>query len=511
MTLLSIFDVPKPYPVYTANAIKAWEGRWFDKGNSSFGLMEQASLQMANYIEQLIITSSVYDENSRILVCCGVGNNGGDGYLVAKFLADKQYEVAIFAPFEPVSVDCQKAKACADEFDIPYVAELDDLYDIYVDAFFGIGLNEALPSGYFGHMWQLNDCHGLKIALDIPSGLHPDTGNASNAFCADYTLCVMGLKMGLLTAKGRHHAGKIILIPLIAEDEELTPIAHTNTFKPQQYQRVAYAHKGDFGHVLIIGGHENMGGAVIMAGESAMACGAGKVTIMCHKSHHQAILSRSPDIMVKDIDEMFDDDFSGYLKQISSVAFGMGLGRDTWSEQIYLAFMKLLPKKDPLFTLVLDADALYFLAKFPQNLDDVAIKAIGTPHSAEAGRLLGMSANEVQEDRVKAIYQLQETYGANWVLKGSGSLTLEQHYIEGGYQLSVCPFGNAGMATAGMGDVLSGMMASMLSEYLADKVAVCVTVHALAGDELAKAGECGVSASDMPRAIKQVFSKPKRR
>lgn len=287
------------------------------------------------------------------------------------------------------------------------------------------------------------------------------------------------------------------------------PLARIETY-PAVYvrPRATYAHKGDFGHVLIIGGHENMGGAVIMAGESAMAFGAGKVTIMCHKNHHQAILSRSPDIMVKDIEEVFDEDFLGYLADIDGIAFGMGLGRDAWSERIYLAMMTFLSKKHQLFTLVLDADALYFLAKFPQKLDNLAVKTIATPHSAEAGRLLGMSADEVEKDRVKAIYQLKETYGENWVLKGSGSLILEKNFLMGGYSLSVCPFGNAGMATAGMGDVLSGMMAVM-SKYL-DKVATYVIIHALAGDELAKTGERSVSASDMPRAIKQVLHNPQK-
>lgn len=506
MPLLTIFDTPKSYPIYTADTIKAWEERWFAKGNSSFGLMEQASLFMANHIEQLI-TPSIYNKNSKILVCCGVGNNGGDGYLVAKFLASRHYEVAIFAPCEPVSADCQKAKACADELDIPYVSELVDGYDIYVDAFFGAGLNKPLSFNDANLIDSLNYFNGLKIALDVPSGLLPDTGATTEAFRADYTLCVLGLKMGLLTAKGRHYAGKIVLIPLIAEDEEVRPLARIETY-PTVYvrPRVAYAHKGNCGHVLIIGGHKNMGGAVIMAGESAMACGAGKVTIMCHKNHHQAILSRSPNIMVKDIEEIFDEGFLGYLEGVDNLAFGMGLGRDAWSERIYLAMMTLLSKKHQLFTLVLDADALYFLAKFPQKLDNLAVKTIATPHSAEAGRLLGVSANEVEQDRVKAIYQLKETYGENWVLKGSGSLILEKDFFMGCYLLSVCPFGNAGMATAGMGDVLSGILAGILNTYL-DKIAICVNAHALAGDELAKAGERSVSASDMPRAIRQVLSK----
>lgn len=503
---MTILDIAKSYPIYTANEIKNWEQRWFDKGNSSLGLMQQASLLMANQIEQLILTSQINDINSSILICCGSGNNGGDGYFVAKFLWQKGFNVTIFAPSQPMSTDCKKAKDSADELSIFYTTTLTNHYDIYIDALFGNGLDRELSIDYQGLIYDINRFDGLKIALDIPSGLNPDTGNALPiAFRADYTLCVMGLKIGLLTAKGRYYAGKIIDIPLIPADNELQATAWLDTNKPQIFQRVAYAHKGHFGHTLIIGGHKNMGGAVILAGEASIACGAGKVTIMCHQSHHQAILSRSPNLMVKDIDDIFDENFINYLKNIDSIAFGMGLGRDDWSKKIYLKLLEILANHS-LSHLIFDADALYFLANYPKNINILAKNVIATPHSAESARLLNCTANDIENDRVKAIYQLQHQFGGSWVLKGSGSLTLTYDNLSQSYELFVCAFGNAGMATAGMGDVLSGMLAGLHSQSLAFTVADCVSLHALAGDELAKLGEHSLQAYDMPKAIKTLLN-----
>lgn len=503
---MTILDIAKSYPIYTANEIKAWEQRWFDKGNSSLGLMQQASLLMANQIEQLIITSQKYNIDSSIVICCGSGNNGGDGYFVAKFLWQKGFNVTIFAPTQPVSTDCKKAKDFADELSIFYTTTLTNHYDIYIDALFGNGLDRELSIDYQGLIYDINRFDGLKIALDIPSGLNPDTGNALPiAFRANYTLCIMGLKMGLLTAKGRYYAGKIIDIPLIPPDNELHTIAWIDTNKPQIFQRITYAHKGHFGHKLIIGGHQTMGGAVILAGEASIACGAGKVTVMCHQSHHQAILSRSPNIMVKDIEDIFDENFINYLKNIDSIAFGMGLGRDDWSQKIYFKLLEILTNHS-LSHLVLDADALYFLASYPTNISQLAKNVIATPHSAESAKLLNCTANDIENDRVNAIYQLQHQFGGNWVLKGAGSLTLEYNNLSKNYELSVCAFGNAGMATAGMGDVLSGMLVGLQSHNLALTVADCVSLHALAGDELAKQGEHGLQACDMPTAIKTILN-----
>ncbi len=502
----SIHQIPKSHPIYTAEQIKSWEARWFAQGNTSYGLMQQAALMMATTIENLIVQSKEYNYLSTIMVWCGAGNNGGDGYLIAKYLKQKNFDVFIYAKELPNSPDAQKARLEAQLLGIAIYETFDDAMpsmDIHVDALFGNGLNQELSLDYQVLFFDFNAQKGLKIAVDIPSGLHPDTGMAlPYALKVDYTLCVMGLKMGLLTGAGRYYAGKVISIPLIPMDDVLQPVAYIDTYLPTLPPRIAHAHKGHFGHVLIIGGHANMGGAVIMAGESAIACGAGKVTIMCHKHHHCAILGRSPNIMVKDIDDIFDhEQFSEYLKHIDVVAFGMGLGRDGWAYSIYQQALPILQEADHLLGVVMDADGLYFLSQSPERFNH---QWTFTPHTAEAGRLLYKTADDIEQHRMQAIDELQLTYGGNWVLKGAGSLSLETNQQGERGDLHVCAFGNAGMASAGMGDALSGIIAGL--KPLLIPLEDCVALHALAGDTLASQGQRGINAYDMPKAIYQVIN-----
>lgn len=457
----------KRHPIYDVTTIRAWERRWFVQGNSSFGLMSQVAYLMACQIEQVLANR----DNPQILVCCGVGNNGGDGYLVAHYLTKLGYQVAIFTTGLPQSADC--VRACHQAKSVRTTDELEA--DVYVDAIFGSGLDRVLDERYTELITQLNAKNGLKISLDVPSGLMADTGYPMPvAVKADMTLCVIGLKMGLLTGHGREYAGQVIPIPIIAPDADVRPIGYLDTIRPTLPARPDHAHKGDMGHVLIIGGHADMGGAVIMAGESAMAMGAGKVTVMCHKNHHTAILARSPNVMVKDIDELLDD--THFLDKVDSIAFGMGLGRDEWGRERFLAFLTWLMGQQGK-KIVLDADALYHLADIPQKLP---LGVVCTPHAGEAGRLLGVASDEIDKDRHMSILRLHDRYGADWVLKGAGTLTLEHG------ELSVCPFGNPMMATAGMGDVLSGVMAGLIGWI---SLSDCVKLHALAGDRLAKQGQ----------------------
>lgn len=472
----------KHHPIYDVATIKAWEKRWFDKGNSSYGLMSQVAYLMACQIEQLLIQRS-YQTNTRILVCCGAGNNGGDGYLVAYYLGQMGYQVVVFAPDVPVSADCIRAYDCA----VQTVKMADELEqaDVYVDALFGSGLDRQLGSSHVDLVQELNTRQGLKISLDVPSGLVADTGYPLPvAIKADMTLCVLGLKMGLLTGCGKDYAGQVILIPIIAPDVDCVPMGYLDTVQPMLPSRPNHAHKGDLGHVLIIGGHHEMGGAVIMAGESAMAVGAGKVTIMCHKNHHTAILARSPNAMVKDIDDLANQ--THLLDKVDTIAFGMGLGRDVWGQAVFEQFMTWLMGQTGK-KVVLDADGLYWLASSSQTLPD---GVIATPHASEAGRLLGMTSDGIDKNRHQAILNLRAKYGGDWVLKGAGTLVLEHD------KLFVCPFGNPMMATAGMGDVLSGVVAGLVGRV---SLSDCVKLHALAGDELAKNGQ--VLACQMAGAL----------
>lgn len=481
----------KPTPIYSSQAIRDWESRWFAKGNSSYGLMAQASLAMAHQVIKWLHQKSI--NTAQIIVWCGVGNNGGDGYLLAKYLndlLDNCPTVQIFAPYPPKSPDALRARQ--DTAPLPITEKWSDItqncpHVLHIDALFGHGLNQPLSDDHQALICLFNEQHGRKIAIDLPSGLHPDTG-MPQPICTDVemTLCVMGLKMGLYSGMAKAYVGEVVNLPLIPNDDLLTPCAHLSAV-PRLPSRHLTAHKGDFGSVAIIGGHPTMGGAVMLASASAMSVGAGKVTALCHATHHSPLLAYRPNVMVADLDTT---ELSFLLSVMDSVCFGVGLGRDDWAEHHYHTVMNAL--NGFMGKVVLDADALYFLAKYPQTLPD---NWIATPHAGEAGRLLGIPSHQIDADRLHAVMSLQSHYGGTWVLKGANSLTFD------GKIAWVCPFGNPSMATAGMGDVLAGMMAGLIKAQTQD----VVSLHALAGDALAKTTTLGLNAHDMTKVIGQTL------
>lgn len=481
--------------VYHSRDLQAWEQRWFQQQNSSYGLMQQ----VAWGISQRLITLFSQQKIKKIAVCCGQGNNAGDGYLVAKYLKQAGFNVDIYTAEPGLSQDLVKAIQEAKHAGLQPYSHFDfqSEYEVYIDALFGIGLNRQLNSDWQNVIQTINQQTGLKISIDIPSGLDANTGQPLPvAIKADYTFTGLGLKAGLFTGQGKEYAGKIELISAIPTDAELQPIAQLVSHQIQLPKREAFGHKGNYGHVLVIGGHADMGGAVIMAAEAAFAAGAGKVTIVCDAKHHTAILSRAPNIMLRDISVLTQEQRQALIQQVDAVCFGMGLGRDSWSEQQYTAWFELIQQYD--LEVVLDADALWFLAKQPQVLNS---RTYATPHPGEAATLLACSTAEVEMDRIAAIQALQQKYQGQWVLKGSGSLILEE-------RLYICNAGNAGMGTGGMGDVLAGMIASLKAQF-EQKIHLheIVTLHALAGDELAKNGERGLQAQDMKHAIYQVVNR----
>lgn len=481
--------------VYHSDDIRAWEQRWFAAQNSSLGLMQQAAWSIT---QQLIVLFE--NQNLKnIAVWCGQGNNAGDGYFIASYLKQAGFHVEIFAAELGDSTDLHHAVDFAKENDVQVHQsfEVSKIFDCHIDALFGIGLNRQLSGYWQNTIQQFNEQVGLKISIDIPSGLHANTGRVLPlAIKSDHTFTVLGLKAGLFTGQGKEYAGQVHLINLIPVDQELKPLAYLTPINIKLPKRMAFGHKGSYGHVLVIGGHEQMGGAVIMAAEAAFHAGAGKVTVICHRNHHQAILSRAPNIMLRDINEFDEKDIKDILSQVDAVCFGMGLGRDDWAQQIYQQWFNGLNHALHL-EVVLDADALWFLAKQPEKL---GAHVCATPHPGEAATLLSSSTAEIENDRIAAIYALQQKYSGQWLLKGAGSLILENN-------LYICTQGNAGMGTGGMGDVLAGMIASLKAQFHKEiALHEIVTLHAQAGDELTKHGMRGLQAYEMNQAITQVVN-----
>ena len=482
-------------PVYLSQSIQAWEQRWFAKQNSSYALMQQVAWMIA----QRLIPIFQQHQIKNIAVCCGQGNNAGDGYLTAKYLKQAGFNLEIYAAELGASTDLHSAyqEAVAAEIKIHSGFEFQKQYDCYIDALFGIGLNRELDSDWQQIIQSINAQSGLKIAIDVPSGLQANSGQPlPGAIKADYTYSALGLKAGLFTGQGKEFAGQVEVISLIPTDTELKPLAQLSPHSIHLPQREAFGHKGSYGHVLVVGGHADMGGAVMMAAESAFSAGAGKVTIVCHEKHHTAILARSPNIMLRDINALTKAEIQQLLEHVDAVSFGMGLGRDTWSEQ---QFFKWFPKINTAEHLhvVLDADALWFLAGHPELLKP---DSYATPHPGEAAKLLNCSVKDIENDRIAAIHQLQKKYAGQWVLKGAGSLILQD-------RLWICTKGNAGMGTGGMGDVLAGMIASLKAQFGEQlHLHEIVTLHALAGDWLATKGMRGLQAHYMHEAVYHVVN-----
>ncbi|MCH7313392.1 NAD(P)H-hydrate dehydratase [Acinetobacter sp. ANC 3882] len=490
--------------VYHSQSIQAWEQRWFAQQNSSLGLMQQAAWA----ISQQLVEQFKQNKIQKIAIWCGQGNNAGDGYYIAAFLKQQGFRTTVYATELGQSLDLKQAADYAQQQQVN-IQSVDYLlsenavhqelpiFDCHIDALFGIGLNRVLDQNWQGIIQLFNAQTGLKVSIDIPSGLQANTGQAIPcAIQAQHTFTILGYKAGLFTGQAKQFVGQLHLVSLIPTDAELKALAYLSPEKIVLPKRQAFGHKGSYGHVLVVGGHADMGGAVIMSAEAAFHAGAGKVSVVCHPKHHQAILARAPNIMVRDINSLDQEDIEKLLKQVDAVCFGMGLGRDQWAEHIYQQWFALLNQNSHL-EVVLDADGLWFLAKSSEQL---GAHIYATPHSGEAATLLGCTAADIEQDRIAAIQQLQQKYAGQWVLKGAGSLILED-------KLFICTQGNAGMGTGGMGDVLAGMIASLKAQFH-QQVALheIVSLHARAGDLLARNGERGLQAHDMGKMIYYVVN-----
>ena len=421
----------------------------------------------------------------RVLVLCGAGNNAGDGYVLARMARTEGLLVTVAALFDPDKLDGDAAVAweayrtaggVAEEWRPSMLAGA----DLVVDAILGTGLARDLE-GKPRELVEAVNAAGIDVfALDIPTGLHADSGQALGAaIVAGATMTFVGLKLGLYTGAAADYTGEILfddlgipdsLGPRLPRAAQRITAAQLDRALPARRRS---AHKGDFGSVLVIGGDTGMAGAVRLAGEAALRCGAGRVTVATRPGHVGAIVAARPELMCRGVETA--DELQRLIDRHTVLAIGPGMGTAKWGRRMLKA---ALAADRPL---VVDADALNVLAEKPRLRDNWVL----TPHPGEAGRLLGASAAQVQQDRIGALTRLLERYGGTIVLKGAGTLV--------GYHGEVpciSDRGNPGMAAAGMGDVLTGLIAGIAAQCgdltLASEAGVFV--HAAAGDDAAAAG-----------------------
>ncbi|MCW0374364.1 NAD(P)H-hydrate dehydratase [Xanthomonas sacchari] len=464
-------------------------------GGDGYALMQRAGQAAWQTLLQR------WPQAQRILVACGSGNNGGDGYVLARLAhrAGRQVRVLQLPGRGPQSPLAQRA--CTDYIGVGgRIEEFDAALapaDVVVDALLGIGLNRAPDAELAALLGALGGLGAPVLALDVPSGVDAETGSVPGAVLpATLTLQFIVAHAGLHTGAALNHVGERALATLevpLAAFADCVPRAQAWTvgaLRRHLAPRRQDSHKGDSGHVLCVGGNLGSGGAVMLSAESALRSGAGLVSVATRSAHVAPLLARCPEAMAHVVDEAAA--LAPLLRKASVVALGPGLGQDAWAQALW---QTVLADEDR--ALVLDADALNLLAQAPRPVP----QAVLTPHPGEAGRLLGIATAEVQRDRFAAAAALAELYQATIVLKGAGSLVAAPRQTP-----RVIAAGNPGMAVGGMGDLLTGVIAALRAQGLPafEAASVGALLHAAAGDRAAADGQRGLLPTDLLPALRRL-------
>ncbi|AMN46348.1 ADP-dependent NAD(P)H-hydrate dehydratase [Steroidobacter denitrificans] len=539
-----------PIAIHTAAQVRALDRHAIDDlGIPSYVLMTRAGEA------GLALLRRSWPDALRILVLCGPGNNGGDGYVLARAARMRGMEVSLIALSEPRRLGGDARRAYEDfiaaggavlAWDPQHLAGC----EVIVDAIFGTGLMRPVEGDVAAAIHRVNASGLPVLALDIPSGLHADTGEVlGGAIMARCSLSFIGLKLGFYLGAGPDHAGVVHFDALGLPETARTCVdaaAHRverSLLARVLPRRTRLAHKMQQGSVLVIGGGPGMAGAARMTGEAALRVGAGLVSVATHPQNVTALVAARPELICRGVEQAAD--LEALIQRADVLALGPGLGQDDWARALAaVALASGLP-------MVIDADGLNLLAhgsthcSTHRSSDTPAPETtrpaipgqpapprgagwILTPHPGEAGRLLGCSTAQVQADRLEAAQAIAERYVATVVLKGAGSLIAAPGRLP-----SICDRGNPGMASAGMGDVLTGVIAGIAAQYvhrlpprtdgypeaapsstgascapmssasaggqewLWDAARAGVLVHAMAGDEAAGRGERGLIATDL--------------
>mgnify|MGYP005990336143 CR=1 FL=1 len=464
-------DKAENHKIYTGSAVSQIDRNAIEHfAVPSYALMCEAG---AIAFEQLKVQ---FPQCNQIVILCGTGNNGGDGYVVAQLAQSQGYDVQVIAPNPPGTPDA--IRACNDylesggsiRHDVPTALTQQA---VIVDALLGTGIKDSPREPFASLIRWANEQTCSRMAIDVPSGVDSDTGKVyGDAFNANLSLTFIAHKLGLLTGPAANFTGRVILKSLTlpqAAAQNVSEAAHL-LLQPTLNHRQPDTHKGSYGHALIIGGSTGMLGAGILASEAALRNGAGKVHLL---SDHPLIALASvtrPEIMTADLSQVDD-----LLAKISAVAIGPGLGHAESAKQL---LCQALAANKPT---VIDADGLGLLKTTLTAAPNTRVPSacILTPHPGEAAFLLDTTISQIQNDRLAAATEIAQRFSAVCVLKGHGTLIAALNTTT-----LVCNIGNPGMATAGTGDVLTGILVALLAQgYSAIKAAeIGVWLHSRAAD-----------------------------
>lgn len=451
---------------------------------------------------------SQWPEAKRLVVVCGGGNNGGDGYIVAALAQTKGYQVALRWLVDPKQLTGAAAQAFqfAQQEGVAMAAfDAGETLaaEVIVDGLLGTGLKAEVRGETASAITWINAQPAMVLALDLPSGICADTGAALGlAVKANLTATFVGLKFGLFTGAGRACAGDLAFCDL---QGDLTGAAQVPKALRLDYESLMAAlpargldtHKSSFGHLAVVGGDDGMSGAALIAAEAGLRAGAGMVSLISRPLTAQVALTRQPELMAMGVDAGIDA--QAKLRQATALVLGPGLGQQAWGEQL---LAQALACQQPS---CIDADALNLLAKQVSYV--LPEQCVITPHPAEAARLLGITTAQVQADRAAAALALVAKTQAVVVLKGAGSLVAFSGAQ--GLELFLVDAGNPGMASAGMGDLLAGIIGALLAQGMSASQAALLgaQVHAMAGDEMAETdGQRGLLATDLLPTVRWLLN-----
>ena len=485
-----------PHSIWHADDLRHAEKEAADSlGITLYELMQRAGEAAFN------VACTAYPESSHWLILCGHGNNGGDGYVVARLAVAAGIHVTLLAleSDKPLPEEASAAREAwlnaggvIHATDIVWPEEI----DVIIDGLLGTGLRSAPRDPVATLIARANAHSAPVVALDIPSGLMAQTGTTPGAVIqAAHTVAFIALKPGLLTGKARDvtgtlHHNALGLESWLAGQETHVSRVDASLLAQWLPPRRPTSHKGDHGRLVIIGGDHGTAGAIRMTGEAALRCGAGLVRVLTRIENSAPIITARPELMVH---ELTPQSLEESLEWADVVVIGPGLGQQAWGKQ---ALQKVENFRKPMLW---DADALNLLAINP----DKRHNRILTPHPGEAARLLNCSVAEIESDRLLSARRLVKRYGGVAVLKGAGTAVASDE------ALGIVDAGNAGMASGGMGDVLSGIIGALLGQKLPLYDAACAgcVAHGVAADKLAaRYGTRGMLATDLFCTLRRVVN-----
>lgn len=475
-------------------------------GVPSLELMEHAAQACVQVLEDEKV------DLSHVCVVCGSGNNGGDGFAIARILQNNRYSVETFCVGNPehyteeTQEQMHRLQECGGK--ITYGMPQEDSYSVVIDAVFGVGLSRKVEGRYRQVIEQMNRMRGTKFAVDIPSGLSATTGCILGcAFKADYTVTFQLKKIGLELSQGRTMAGRVIVPDIgistdsICEDQEIVRTAGKDIYRKMLPDRPEDSNKGTYGRLLVIAGSKGMAGAAYLNAHAAYMTGAGLVRIYTSSDNREILQTLLPEAVITTYEEYNKEELLSLLTWADGVCIGSGLGMSRLSEKILKTVIEYV--KVPC---LIDADGLNLLAENKNYLNQMAERRfVITPHMKEMSRLTGISVEELKADRIQILKDFSSRYRITCVLKDSRTLIASE---EKGIRMNLT--GNSAMAKAGSGDVLAGVISGWMvqGKEAEDAAELGTYIHGLSGD-LAKfeKGVYSVMARDLIEYISKALMK----